>query len=33
MVDLLTRVINGEKTKAELNGMDVFTIMTVHPPF
>ena len=33
MVDLMTRVINGEKTKAEVNGMDVFTIMTVHPPF
>jgi altronate dehydratase large subunit len=33
MVDLMTRVINGEKIKAELNGMDVFTIMTVHPPF
>jgi altronate dehydratase large subunit len=33
MIDLLTRVINGEKTKAEANGMDVFTFMTVHPPF
>ncbi len=33
MVDLMIRVINGEKTKAEANGMDVFTIMTVHPPF
>jgi altronate dehydratase large subunit len=33
MVDLMTRVINGEKTKAEVNGMDVFTFMTVHPPF
>jgi altronate dehydratase large subunit len=33
MVDLMTRVINGKKTKAEVNGMDVFTIMTVHPPF
>ena len=33
MVDLMIRVINGEKTKAEVNGMDVFTIMTVHPPF
>jgi len=26
-------VINGEKTKAELNKMDIFTCMTVHPPF
>ena len=33
MIDLLTRVANGEKTKAEVNGMDVFTFMTVHPPF
>ncbi len=33
MIDLLARVINGEKTKAETNGMDVFTFMTVHPPF
>ena len=33
MIDLMTRVINGEKTKAEANGMDVFTLMTVHPPF
>jgi altronate dehydratase large subunit len=33
MIDLMTRVINGEKTKAEENGMDVFTFMTVHPPF
>ena len=33
MVDLMIRVINGEKTKAEVNGMDVFTMMTVHPPF
>jgi altronate dehydratase large subunit len=33
MVDLMVRVINGEKTKAEMNGMDVFTFMTVHPPF
>ena len=33
MIDLLIRVINGEKTKAEVNGMDVFTFMTVHPPF
>ena len=33
MIDLMIRVINGEKTKAEANGMDVFTLMTVHPPF
>ncbi len=33
MIDLMIRVINGEMTKAESNGMDVFTFMTVHPPF
>ncbi len=33
MMDLMTRVINGEKTKAEINGMEVFTFMTIHPPF
>jgi len=33
MIDLMVRVINGEKTKAEANGMEVFTFMTVHPPF
>jgi altronate dehydratase large subunit len=33
MIDLMIRVINGEKTKAEENGMEVFTFMTVHPPF
>jgi altronate dehydratase large subunit len=33
MIDLMIRVINGEKTKAEVNGMEVFTFMTVHPPF
>jgi altronate dehydratase large subunit len=33
MIDFMIRVINGEKTKAEDNGMDVFTFMTVHPPF
>jgi altronate dehydratase large subunit len=33
MIQRLIRVINGEKTKAEINGMDVFTFMTVHPPF
>ncbi len=33
MIDLMIRVINGEKAKAEANGMDVFTFMTVHPPF
>jgi altronate dehydratase large subunit len=33
MIDLMIRVINGEKTRAEENGMEVFTFMTVHPPF
>jgi altronate dehydratase large subunit len=33
MIDLMIRVINGEETRAEMNGMDVFTLMTVHPPF
>lgn len=33
MMDLMIRVINGEKTKAETNGMEVLTFMTVHPPF
>ncbi|MBM4330165.1 MAG: altronate dehydratase [Deltaproteobacteria bacterium] len=33
MIDQMIRVINGEKTKAEANEMDVFTIMTVNPPF
>jgi altronate dehydratase large subunit len=33
MIDLMIRVINGETTKAETNDMDVFTLMTVHPPF
>ncbi len=33
MLDQMIRVMNGEKTKAELNGMDVFTFMTVKPPF
>lgn len=33
LIDLMVRVINGEKTKAEANGMDVFTFMTVQPPF
>jgi len=33
MVDLMTRVIGGERTKAEINGMEVLTFMTVHPPF
>jgi altronate dehydratase large subunit len=33
MIELMVRVIKGEKTKAEANGMDVFTFMTVHPPF
>jgi altronate dehydratase large subunit len=33
MIQRLIRVINGEKTKTEINDMDVFTFMTVHPPF
>jgi len=33
MVSLMGRVINGEPTQAERHGMDVFTFMTVHPPF
>jgi len=33
MIDLMIRMINGEKTKAEVNGMEIFTFMTVHPPF
>jgi altronate dehydratase len=33
MIDLMIRVINGEETRAEVNGMDVFTFMTVNPPF
>jgi altronate dehydratase large subunit len=33
LIDCLVRVINGEKTKAEANGMEVFTMMTVNPPF
>ena len=33
MIDLMVRVINGEPTQAERNSMDVFTFMTVHPPF
>jgi len=33
MVERMARVINGEKTKAEANGMEVFSFMTVHPPF
>jgi altronate dehydratase large subunit len=33
MIDLMIRVINGENTKAEVNGMEVLTFMTVHPPF
>jgi len=33
MIDLMIRVINGECTKAEINGMDVLTFMTVYPPF
>ncbi len=33
MIDLMVRVINGEKTRAEASGMDVFTLRTVHLPF
>ncbi len=33
IIDLMIRVINGEETRAEVNGMDVFTLMTVHSPF
>jgi altronate dehydratase large subunit len=33
MIEIMIKVINGEKTKAELNGMDIFTFMTVQPPF
>jgi altronate dehydratase len=33
MIDRMVRVINGEKTKAESNGMEVFTMMTINPPF
>jgi altronate dehydratase len=33
MIERMIRVINGENTKAEANGMDVFTFMTVHPSF
>jgi altronate dehydratase large subunit len=33
MIDLMVRVINGDPTQAERNGMDVFTFMTVHAPF
>ena len=33
MIKLMIRVINGECTKAEDNGMEVLTFMTVTPPF
>ncbi len=33
LIDCMVRVINGEKTKAESNGMEVFTMMTLNPPF
>ena len=33
MITKMIQMINGEETKAETNGMDVFTFMTVHPPF
>ena len=33
LINRMIRVINGEPTKAEANGMDYLTFMTVHPPF
>ncbi len=33
LLDHLVRVVNGEPTCAERNGMDVFTLLTVHPSF
>lgn len=33
MIDLMIRVINGERTRAERNGMDTFSFMTVQAPF
>jgi altronate dehydratase large subunit len=33
LIDCMVRVINGKKTKAEANGMEVFTMLTVNPPF
>ncbi len=33
MIQRMIWVINGEQTKAEINRMDVFSFMTVHPPF
>ncbi|MBS3809740.1 MAG: UxaA family hydrolase [Desulfobacterales bacterium] len=33
IIGRMTSVINGELTKPEANGMDVFSFMTVHPPF
>ena len=29
----MVKTINGRFTKCEMNGMDVFSFMTVHPPF
>jgi altronate dehydratase large subunit len=33
MIQQMTHVINGRQTKAEANNMEVFSFMTVHPPF
>jgi altronate dehydratase large subunit len=33
MIDLMVGTINGDRTRAEANGMEVFTFMTVNPPF
>jgi len=33
MIQRMIRIINGEQTKAEINRMEVFSFMTVHPPF
>lgn len=33
MIEHMRGVINGAPTQAERHGMDVFTFMTVHPPF
>jgi len=33
MIQQMIHVINGRQTKAEANNMEVFSFMTVHPPF
>lgn len=33
IVERMTHVVNGGLSKPEANGMDIFTFMTVHPPF